>query len=50
MKQSIEATRGHDITIEGSFVFGSEHDSKEVFQNTLEFCKKTEIEFPAFFC
>jgi len=49
MKKSIETIRDYGIKIEGSFVFGSEHDGKEVFQNTLNFCKETEIEFPAFF-
>ncbi len=49
MKEYIDTIRDYGIKIEGSFVFGSEHESKEVFQNTLEFCKETEIEFPAFF-
>jgi len=49
MKEYIDKIRDHGIKIEGSFIFGSNHDDKDVFQNTLEFCKETEIEFPAFF-
>ncbi len=49
MRSAINTIQDYGIKIEGSFVFGSEHDEKDVFQNTLEFCQETEIEFPAFF-
>ncbi|MBS3782086.1 MAG: B12-binding domain-containing radical SAM protein [Candidatus Thermoplasmatota archaeon] len=48
MKECLERIKDFGIKIQGSFVFGSDYEKKDVFKNTLEFCKETEIEFPTF--
>jgi radical SAM superfamily enzyme YgiQ (UPF0313 family) len=42
--------RIHDsgISIEGAFVFGFDHDDKNVFKRTLDFINKTRIDFAQF--
>lgn len=43
--------RIHDagIMIEGSFIFGLDHDDKSVFERTVAFCLENSIEAPEFF-
>jgi len=48
MKECVKKIKDYGIKIQGSFVFGSDYEEKDVFRNTLEFCKETEIEFPTF--
>ncbi len=49
MKEYLSKIHDYGIKIEGSFIFGSDQDNKETFDKTLEFCKETKIDFPAFF-
>ncbi|MFW6040596.1 MAG: B12-binding domain-containing radical SAM protein [Thermoplasmatota archaeon] len=49
IKKGLQKIHNYGIKVEGSFIFGEDHDDKNVFENTVEFCHQAEIDFPAFF-
>jgi radical SAM superfamily enzyme YgiQ (UPF0313 family) len=42
----IECIHDHGIGIQGSFVFGFDHDEPDVFERTIEFIHRNRIELP----
>ncbi|MBW1972004.1 MAG: B12-binding domain-containing radical SAM protein [Deltaproteobacteria bacterium] len=44
----IHRIQSEGIGIQGSFVFGFDHDDKEVFKRTIDFVQKANIELPSF--
>ncbi len=48
IKKNIRKIKDYGIRIFGSFIFGSDHDDKTVFQKTVDFCQDSEIDFPTF--
>jgi anti-anti-sigma regulatory factor len=47
--RALRTLRDHGITIAGSFIFGLDHDDEGVFERTVRFCERNEIELPIFF-
>ncbi len=45
----LKTIKDYGIKVEGSFVFGNDYDTKGSFQDTVDFCKHADIDFPAFF-
>jgi len=43
---SVKKIHDYGMRIEGSFIFGFDFDTKEVFDETINFFKKSEIDFP----
>ncbi|MGF3584175.1 MAG: B12-binding domain-containing radical SAM protein [Thermoplasmatota archaeon] len=48
IKKNIKKIKDYGIRVFGSFIFGSDHDDKTVFQKTVDFCHEAEIDFPTF--
>ncbi|RLB06377.1 MAG: B12-binding domain-containing radical SAM protein [Deltaproteobacteria bacterium] len=46
LQEYIERIHDHGIGIQGSFVFGFDHDDPGVFERTVEFIHKNRIELP----
>ncbi len=44
IEKAINIIHEFDIEIHGMFMFGSDFDTKEIFKNTVRFCKKNHIE------
>jgi radical SAM superfamily enzyme YgiQ (UPF0313 family) len=44
----IERIHDHGIGIQGSFIFGFDHDDSDVFERTVEFIQRNKIELPTF--
>jgi radical SAM superfamily enzyme YgiQ (UPF0313 family) len=40
----IQKIHDHGIGIEGSFIFGSDHDDPSIFKQVVDFCEETKIE------
>ncbi len=47
-KDQVKRLHDHGIAINGCFVFGSDEDDKDVFQRTVEFVQKTDIDLPRY--
>lgn len=47
-REVISALHKHKIAIQGCFVFGADHDTPEVFQQTAEFAVQLKIDLPRF--
>ena len=48
IKKNVKKIKDYGIRVFGSFIFGSDHDDKTVFQKTVDFCNEAEIDFPTF--
>ncbi len=48
IRKSLKKLRDYGLKVQGSFIFGSDHDDKSVFQKTADFCHDTDIDFPTF--
>lgn len=48
IKKSIKKIHDYGMGVQGSFIFGADHDDKTVFSKTVDFCNDTDIEFPIF--
>jgi len=46
MAQAVDRIHEHGIGIQGSFIFGFDNDTPEVFRETVSFIQDTEIELP----
>jgi len=46
--ECIRIFHDHGIIIEGSFIFGHDHDTRDVFAQTVEFIQKSAIQVPVF--
>jgi len=49
MRKAIDTIHDYGIKIQGSFIFGSDHDDPSVVQQTVDFCHDAEVDFPGFF-
>jgi len=47
-QEAVKKFHKEGITVTGSFVFGFDSDTKEVFKHTLDFINKTHIDMPRF--
>jgi radical SAM superfamily enzyme YgiQ (UPF0313 family) len=45
---AIQKIHSYNIPIAGSFIFGFDHDTEDVFEETVRFVKRTRIETPQF--
>jgi len=48
-EEAMKALHDHDIMILSGFIFGLDHDDEGVFERTLRFCERNQIELPSFF-
>jgi radical SAM superfamily enzyme YgiQ (UPF0313 family) len=48
LQDFIKRIRDHGIGIQGSFIFGFDHDESDVFERTVEFIQRNRIELPTF--
>jgi radical SAM superfamily enzyme YgiQ (UPF0313 family) len=48
LQEFIERIHDHGIGIQGSFIFGFDHDDPDVFERTVEFIQRNKIELPTF--
>ena len=48
-EEAMKAVHDHDIMILAGFIFGLDHDDEGVFERTLRFCERNQIELPTFF-
>jgi radical SAM superfamily enzyme YgiQ (UPF0313 family) len=48
MKEYIKVFHHYGIIIEGAFIFGHDHDTKEVFKRTVDFVQTTGMQVPVF--
>ncbi|MCP4669547.1 MAG: B12-binding domain-containing radical SAM protein, partial [Deltaproteobacteria bacterium] len=48
MKEDIHIFHDYGIIVEGSFIFGHDHDAKDVFRRTVEFVQTSGIQVPVF--
>ena len=48
MKEYIKIFHDYGIIVEGAFIFGHDHDSKDVFRRTVDFVQTTGIQVPVF--
>jgi radical SAM superfamily enzyme YgiQ (UPF0313 family) len=48
IQQSLKKLQDYGISVQGSFIFGSDYDDKSVFQKIVDFCHQTDIDFPTF--
>jgi radical SAM superfamily enzyme YgiQ (UPF0313 family) len=48
IRKSLKKLQDYGIRVQGSFIFGSDHDDKTVFQKTVDFCQDADIDFPTF--
>ena len=47
-KEHVKRIHDNGISIEGGFIFGFDHDDKDVFKRTLDFIMKAKIDFAQF--
>jgi len=47
--EAFKVLHDHDIMILAGFIFGLDHDDEGVFERTLRFCERNQIELPSFF-
>lgn len=47
-KSYVEAFHRAGIIIQGAFIFGHDHDTKDIFRRTVDFVQQTGIEVPVF--
>jgi radical SAM superfamily enzyme YgiQ (UPF0313 family) len=48
-RELIKKCHDYGIEVSGSFIFGWDTDTKDVFENTVEFAKDADIDFPVYF-
>lgn len=48
-RELIKKCHDYGIEVSGSFIFGWDTDTKDVFQNTVDFVLETDIDMPVFF-
>ncbi|MCP4667471.1 MAG: radical SAM protein, partial [Deltaproteobacteria bacterium] len=48
MKEDIKVFHDYGIIVEGSFIFGHDHDTKDIFRRTVEFVQTSGIQVPVF--
>ena len=48
-EEAFRVLHDHDIMILAGFIFGLDHDDEGVFERTLRFCERNQIELPSFF-
>lgn len=48
-ERALKTFRDHGITVVASFIFGLDHDDEGVFERTVRFCERNQIELPVFF-
>ncbi len=48
LSHSIRAIQRHGIGIHGSFIFGFDEDESDIFERTIQFVQKNNVELPAF--
>jgi radical SAM superfamily enzyme YgiQ (UPF0313 family) len=47
-KALIDNLHRHNITIQGCFIFGLDHDNKNVFSDTVDFVNETKMDIPRY--
>jgi radical SAM superfamily enzyme YgiQ (UPF0313 family) len=48
MEKYLRIFHDHGIIVEGAFIFGHDHDAKDVFRKTVDFVQTTGIQVPVF--
>ncbi len=48
-EEAFRVLHDHDIMTLAGFIFGLDHDDEGVFERTLRFCERNQIELPSFF-
>ena len=48
IKKALKKLQDYGLRVQGSFIFGSDHDDKSTFQKTVDFCHDADIDFPTF--
>jgi len=48
IRKGIKKLHDYGIKVQGSFIFGSDFDDKNVFSDTVDFCQDAEVDFPQF--
>ena len=49
LEEAMKAVHDHDIMVVAGLIFGLDHDDEGVFERTLRFCERNQIELPSFF-